>query len=88
MLTQPTEPGTYDSEECDSVDLSDEEDTQGLSGSMLRQSTERAAVRIMRAYTRTLAKGDAIDRQISRVLKDLCEHNFAGRTIADFDKDS
>ena len=38
----------------------------------------------MRAYTRTLAKGDAVDRQISRVLQDFCSHSFSCHSYADF----
>ena len=54
-----------DMDSNDSVDLSEEEE-KGLTDIQIKIMKERAAVRIMRSQTRSLAKsGNAIDRQIT-----------------------
>ena len=73
----------YDMEDEDSIDLTDEED-KGLSDTQMKMMQERAAIRVMRSMTKSLAKGDEIDTHVTEVLEKFCKSSL---TIRSFNKE-
>ena len=42
----------------------------------------------MRSQSKVYARGDAIDKEISRVLGEFCEHDLTRRSFSDFETGS